>query len=252
MFKAEANWDLEMEGDESISIWFTIFLGYATGTLRGASVAVSWHDSTRRARAPQGVALGCWMAPLRGSANGGPMQVFGPNELIKDVLQQDLCIGCGACTELCPYFKNYRGKTGMVFSCTRTQGRCHAHCPKVEVDLDALFALMFDAPYEGEPIGIHRRVLSAKAGPRMTRGKFQAGGVVSALVTYAVQAGMIDAAVLDGSRRPPPRAAVGDRCGGRGPIRVRPSTWRPRRWRWSTEASNKATSASVWWAPPVN
>lgn len=34
LFKAQANWDLEMQGDESISIWFTIFLGYATGTFK--------------------------------------------------------------------------------------------------------------------------------------------------------------------------------------------------------------------------
>jgi len=34
MPKAQANWDLEMEGDESISVWFSIFLGYATGVLK--------------------------------------------------------------------------------------------------------------------------------------------------------------------------------------------------------------------------
>lgn len=124
------------------------------------------------------------------------MRVFGPNELVADVFQRDLCIGCGACTELCPYLRNHRGKTGMLFSCTRTQGRCYAHCPKAEVDLDALSTLMFNAPYEGTPIGIHRKLLTAKAGARVTAGRFQAGGVVSALVTYALKAGLIDAAVL--------------------------------------------------------
>ena len=34
MHRAQANWDLEMEGDESISLWFSIFLGYATGVLK--------------------------------------------------------------------------------------------------------------------------------------------------------------------------------------------------------------------------
>ena len=33
LYKAQGNWDLEMEGDESISGWFSIFLGYATGAL---------------------------------------------------------------------------------------------------------------------------------------------------------------------------------------------------------------------------
>jgi len=34
MYRAQANWDLEMEGDDSISTWFSIFLGYATGVLK--------------------------------------------------------------------------------------------------------------------------------------------------------------------------------------------------------------------------
>ena len=34
MHKAMANWDLELDGDETISIWFSIFLGYATGLLK--------------------------------------------------------------------------------------------------------------------------------------------------------------------------------------------------------------------------
>jgi hypothetical protein len=34
MHQAMANWDLEMEGDESLSVWFPIFLGYATGVLK--------------------------------------------------------------------------------------------------------------------------------------------------------------------------------------------------------------------------
>jgi hypothetical protein len=34
LHKAIANWDLELKGDESLSLWFTIFLGYATGSLK--------------------------------------------------------------------------------------------------------------------------------------------------------------------------------------------------------------------------
>lgn len=34
MHKAMANWDLEMKGDTSISIWFLFFFGYATGILK--------------------------------------------------------------------------------------------------------------------------------------------------------------------------------------------------------------------------
>ena len=60
------------------------------------------------------------------------MHVFGSSELIEDVLNKDLCIGCGACVELCPYFKNHKGKTAMLFGCTLSQGRCFAFCPKAK------------------------------------------------------------------------------------------------------------------------
>ena len=34
MHKAMANWDLEMKGDTTLSIWFLFFFGYATGILK--------------------------------------------------------------------------------------------------------------------------------------------------------------------------------------------------------------------------
>jgi coenzyme F420 hydrogenase subunit beta len=124
------------------------------------------------------------------------MRVFGPNELVADVLNKDFCIGCGACTEMCPYFKSYKGKTSMLFSCTRQQGRCHAYCPKAEVDLDEISNFLFGKAYEGTPLGSYQKVLISKAGPNMIPGNFQAGGTVSALVTHALRKGRIDAAVL--------------------------------------------------------
>ena len=41
--------------------------------------------------------------------------VMGSNELLADVHNRDLCIGCGACVDICPYFKNYKGKTAQLF-----------------------------------------------------------------------------------------------------------------------------------------
>ena len=124
------------------------------------------------------------------------MHVFGSSELIEDVLKKDLCIGCGACVELCPYFKNYKGKTAMLFGCTLSQGRCFAFCPKAEVDLDVLANRFWDAPYEGTPLGKYRQVLTARAGEKMEKSAFQAGGTVSALMTLALKSHLIDAAAL--------------------------------------------------------
>lgn len=126
------------------------------------------------------------------------MKIFGANQLVEDVHDRGLCIGCGACVNLCPYFKNYRGKTAMLFPCTLSSGRCYASCPKAELDLDELSAIYFQKPYDGSPLGSHREVFIARAGSAAAKGEYQAGGTVSALMAFALKKGLIDAAVLTG------------------------------------------------------
>ncbi len=136
------------------------------------------------------------------------MQICGSNELVEDVLKKDLCIGCGACVDLCPYFKTHKGKTAMIFPCTLTQGRCHAVCPKTEVDLDALSQNLRGAPYDGSPLGVHKKVLISRKGGHMHQGRFQAGGTVSSLTAFALKEKMIDAAVLTGRNGLVPTAVL--------------------------------------------
>ena len=124
------------------------------------------------------------------------MKVYGPEELLKDVHERNLCIGCGACVDLCPYFKSHKGKTAMLFPCDLTQGRCYAHCPKAEVDFDDLANTMFGKPYDGSPLGNYRQIIAGQAGEKMSRGCFQAGGVVSAIMALALKSDMIDASTL--------------------------------------------------------
>ncbi len=124
------------------------------------------------------------------------MQVFGPNELVEDVLKRDFCIGCGACVNLCPYFRSYEGKTAMLFPCTLSQGQCFAYCPKVELDLEAISSGLLGKPYEGGPFGSFQEVVASRAGKKAEQAAFQAGGTVSALVSFALRTGRIDAAAL--------------------------------------------------------
>lgn len=136
------------------------------------------------------------------------MKVHGPSELLNDVQKGGLCIGCGGCVDLCPYFKNYMGKTAMLFPCTLTQGRCYAHCPKAEVDLQELARRHWGEDYTGSPLGRHREVLGARAGRKFQRWRFQGGGTASALVASALKSGLIKAAVLTdrrGGLEPVPR-----------------------------------------------
>jgi coenzyme F420 hydrogenase subunit beta len=132
------------------------------------------------------------------------MRVFGANELSGDVQKVGLCIGCGACVYLCPYFRNHKGRTVQLFSCNLTQGRCHAACPKTEVDLDELARAHWGRSYQGTPVGWYEEALAARAGKGMAPGTYQGGGTVSALLLEAMNQGLIEAAVLTGSNEKGP------------------------------------------------
>ena len=120
----------------------------------------------------------------------------GSKELRGDVLDRGLCIGCGACVSLCPYFRSHNGKTAMLFPCAMTEGRCFAYCPKTEVDLDLLSDFIFGSPYSADPLGNYRDVRISRAGAGLRTNACQAGGTVSAVMACALENRTIDAAVL--------------------------------------------------------
>ena len=160
------------------------------------------------------------------------MRVFGAKELVDDVQNNSLCIGCGACVNLCPYFRNHRGTTVQLFTCNLAQGRCHASCPKAEVNLEELAGLYWGQPYQGAPIGKYDESLAAKAGAEMVSGAYQAGGTVSALLVQAMNQGLIEAAVLTGQDKGVPCPMLAESpaeiidCALL-QVRRRPTRWQP-------------------------
>ncbi|WP_300667463.1 Coenzyme F420 hydrogenase/dehydrogenase, beta subunit C-terminal domain [Desulfoluna sp.] len=125
------------------------------------------------------------------------MQVRGGKALVSEVQEKGLCVDCGGCVGLCPYFRSHRGRVAMLFDCGLDEGRCHAHCPKVEVDLDAVSRQIPGVPYTEAPAGYFRRMVKTRAGEKMVgRAPYQNGGTVSSLLALAFDSGLIDAAAL--------------------------------------------------------
>lgn len=123
------------------------------------------------------------------------MHISGSKEIV-NTISQGLCSGCGACVSLCPYFKTHKGKTVMLFQCSREQGRCHAFCPRSEVDLDFISEKIFGEQYSAEPLGKFEYIAKAKQGAEAGLKKFQTGGTVTSLIKFALKEGYIDSAIL--------------------------------------------------------
>ncbi len=126
------------------------------------------------------------------------MKHFGAGQLASSVIQAGLCIGCGACINLCPYFQSYRGKTAVLFPCDKERGRCFAYCPKIEVDPERLSSFLYNKPYDGSPLGAWKSIHISRAGAKIKKQSFQAGGTVSALIYFALRSRRIRGSVLTG------------------------------------------------------
>jgi coenzyme F420 hydrogenase subunit beta len=121
------------------------------------------------------------------------------DRLLEQVIAPGLCVACGACLGLCPHYLFLDGRVAAPDACDLEEGRCLDLCP-VAMEQDA-------APRRAElaqklgldtepPIGT---VLSAWQGRALSpelEGKAQYGGVVSELLSLALEEGLVDEAVL--------------------------------------------------------
>ena len=120
----------------------------------------------------------------------------GLKALEEKVFGKDLCAGCGACLSLCPYLRSRKGRVVKLDNCNVEEGRCFAYCPRTEVDLDKVYSKIFGTGYEDVEMGPVRKIMMARAKDPIWRKKAQTGGVVSSLIDFALQKGIIQAGVL--------------------------------------------------------
>lgn len=127
-------------------------------------------------------------------------QIMGQRELDEQVRDRGLCTGCGACVNLCPYRVFYRDRTIALNPCDIPSGRCYAFCPRTPVDLEETRRRFFGEAGFTPEIGPVRAFYIARASDPAARESAQHGGVVSALMTLALEEGLIDAAIVSEGR----------------------------------------------------
>ncbi len=124
------------------------------------------------------------------------VRIMGQKELLEQVQRADLCTGCGACVNLCPYGAFYHDQTIALHPCDIKEGRCFAFCPRTPSDLAAMRAHLFDTADMTPEIGAVKDYLIVRAADEQLRRSAQHGGTVTALMSLALEEGLIDTAVV--------------------------------------------------------
>ncbi len=118
--------------------------------------------------------------------------------LIEKVIDKGICVGCGACVGICPYFHYFDGKVVVMDQCISDTWRCLQLCPRADYGGTSPEEEKIDRAASRE-IGPYLKVIMARAKDAKIRERAQYGGVVSALLIYALEKGTIKSAILTDS-----------------------------------------------------
>jgi coenzyme F420 hydrogenase subunit beta len=139
---------------------------------------------------------------------------------IRDVVKDGLCMGCGTCAGMCPVSAISLDKDesigGFVAQiqldrCTRC-GICFAVCPGHAIDVDRLSDKFLPDTLGDERLGPYLNCYIGHAADHKTRYEGSTGGMVTSILLYALENGIIDGALVarlpsDGTLTPKPYIA---------------------------------------------
>jgi len=127
-----------------------------------------------------------------------PRKLSFEESLLEKVISKEICTGCEACVLVCPFtcLEYIEEKPSLVKKC-EICGICPRVCPRHDFSQPTLEKLVFDRERKPEEeFGVYRRLVIAQASDNNVLQGCQDGGVVSALLTFALNNGIIDAAVV--------------------------------------------------------
>ena len=122
-------------------------------------------------------------------------------ELIKEIVKPGLCTACGTCVGVCPErclsFDPVAETPAISGDCVDC-GYCVSVCPGKDIPIPELEKAIFGRERESREgyIGVHRSLKMGQSCDEEIRKKGASGGIISALLCHAFEAGIIDAAVV--------------------------------------------------------
>ena len=115
--------------------------------------------------------------------------------MVDKVISQGICVKCGACVNLCPYFDYFDGRIVVTDECQADTWRCLQVCPRADYDETSLDQ---EGAAQGDrsEIGPFKEIFIARAKEKEIRASAQYGGFVSSLLVYALGERLIRSAIL--------------------------------------------------------
>lgn len=129
-----------------------------------------------------------------------PPKLLSFGEILAKVVHAEKCIGCSACVAICPVgcLEYVEGKPKLIEKCANC-GICMIVCPQYEYKFPALEESVFGRQRKPEEeFGVYQRIVIAQANDEKILQSCQDGGVVTTLLTYALEKGIIDGAAVSG------------------------------------------------------
>ena len=118
----------------------------------------------------------------------------GQCQLIDKVISRGICVTCGACVGLCPYFDYFDGKVVVLDRCQSDTWRCLQICPRADYADTSLVRIPEND--QAKEIGPFQKIFMARSKKEEISQVAQYGGIVSTLLIYAMEKGFIESAII--------------------------------------------------------
>lgn len=131
------------------------------------------------------------------------MEAFGFDRLKSDVVDVGLCTGCGGCAAICPTnaiaIRVPDPEPVLVGDCN-TCGLCYKICPGKDIPMSQVERMLFGRERSKDEgiLGINKLLLIGYAVHPEIRKSGAGGGIVSSLLVFMLEKGLIDGAIVAG------------------------------------------------------